>query len=229
MTIGYGILGVFFVILVVNWVGVFGGSSKPQAAPPLSAAGRPYAAALAEVLTEPGAVWVGFSGLRPAEAECVAGAWVMILGPDQLDDAGTTPSELAEDPAGASRDAGFDWEAGKRLAAEYGRCGASPQHLIARGRLVAYQELGEDRPDDVDLDCLADEVAAGDADRAFIESLVPPTDEGPVAGPSGPDISDPRSYQPTSAADPGTIGILAPPRTPAERERFIRRAVDQCS
>ncbi|MGN6694041.1 MAG: hypothetical protein ACTHN0_07675, partial [Aquihabitans sp.] len=204
MTIGYGILGVFFVILVANWTGVFVfGSTGTEKAPPLDEAGRPYAESLADALTEPGAVWVGFAGLRPAEADCVAGAWVMTLGPEELDAAGITPLELGEDPPGASVVAGLDWTTGKRIAAEYGRCGVSTQDLLARGRLVAYQDLGEERPDDIDLECVAYEVDDGDADRVFIQSLV----DGRLV-------------------DPATAGLIAPPRTPAERERFIRHAID---
>ena len=170
VTVGYGFLAVIFVIVVGNLVlnEVRGPDRRP--APALTAAGRPYARALAERLQEPGPIWAGYEGLSAAEARCVAPKWVMILGPERLSTAGIAPADLAEDPGGAVREAKITWDEAQRIRLEYVGCDLAPTTLVARVQGGADGAF----PDGVSRErftCFQQHLDEDATDRRFVLSL----------------------------------------------------------
>lgn len=71
-TYGYAILGVVFVFVLINWAVSWARRPDTSALPPLTQAGKPYAAALDDRLQDEGPIWTGGAGLGVEEARCVA-------------------------------------------------------------------------------------------------------------------------------------------------------------
>lgn len=182
--VGYAVLAVIALAIVGNVV--IGQLRGPEPVPDLSKAGEPYAAALEPVLAQERPTRTAYNGLTPTEAACVAPDWVMVLGPERLDRAGIAPAELAEDPQGASREAGITWEEAKRLRGSFSDCGAPPSDAMHDAIEEALAEADED-PELIDCvrDAFDTQAAHDLADRLFVVGLV----ERPVSGGGGGDAT----------------------------------------
>lgn len=169
-TYGYAVLGVVFVFVIVNWAAGWLHKADTSALPPLTAAGKPYAAALEDRLQAKGPIWVGKAGLDPQEAHCVAPSWTMLVDPDVLDHRGIDPQEFADHPDAAFRAAGLGWEDATRLRAAYERCGLTSVEL-ARRSVSRTSGTSEDPERQAIRTCIAERVTPEFADHAFNASL----------------------------------------------------------
>lgn len=169
-TYGYAVLGVVFVFVFINWAVSWLHKPDTSALPPLSAAGKPYAAALQERLQDEGPIWVGKTGLSASEARCVASPWTMLVDPDELSRLGLDPDEFAAHPDAAFRKVGLEWDDATRLRAAYERCGMTSLDLAQRGVAAAQTDLPEADADALRT-CVNDQLSSEFTDHVFNTSI----------------------------------------------------------